>query len=787
MLKRILKSFWVNYAMIILALSLFSGLALDIVVAKNVVEKKVTKNVVVAKNVVETKVDSNRVEKLDSTVFIHKQLLGSKFKARNRTGSAYYLSPLELKKVGSIDINRILSSIPGVTVCEEDGFGLRPNISLRGTRAERSERISIMEDGILASPAPYSAPAAYYFPNAGRMHAVEVLKGSSQVQYGPFTTGGAINMVSTPIPEKFTLFANVSYGKYSSLKGHIYTGNMHKYWGYMIEYLRYSSDGFKYYDSQDIGNSVKNDKNKGAQTRGFVRNDFIAKFMVRNNKNSFVNQNLEFKFGFADEDSDETYLGLSSFDYERQPYLRYPGSMEDNMKNRHYQSVLTHSLNVGHKFSIISNVYYNHFFRNWYKLNDVRASYIKEDKYSIAAILNDPITLKRYFDILTGEVDNSEEALFVRANNRKYDSYGVQTKVDYKFTLRNFIFDSEWGIRYHKDSEDRFQWEDAYSMIDKKMNLVYKGVGGSQSNRITSAKALSTYFLLKTTYNNLTVTTGLRYEGVKLLKKDFGKHDPLRTGAHRLEIPNNSKTLIPSIGLNYKPFHFLNVFAGAHRGFSPPSAELYRKPEKSLNLELGTRLTLGELYLEAIGFYNHFRNMLGSDLSAAGGLGTLDQFDIGKAKVYGLESLLQCQILPKSWPLKLPVKIQYTFTETSMLNSFVAPSWGVVKPHDEIPYIYKHSISGSIGLEYNKFEIQFSARYKSDMRTSPGQGKLAERNMIPSSLIFDASSKYRITKKIAITLNAINLTNKVYLVSRHPSGYRPGHPFSFSGGVIVNL
>lgn len=129
-------------------------------------------------------IDRDTVYRLEEVVVSGRQILGSKFKARNRTGSAYYISPEEIRKFGYTDINRMLKAVPGVNMYEEDGFGLRPNISLRGTKAERSERISIMEDGILAAPAPYSAPAAYYFPNAARMEAVEVVKGSSQVHYG---------------------------------------------------------------------------------------------------------------------------------------------------------------------------------------------------------------------------------------------------------------------------------------------------------------------------------------------------------------------------------------------------------------------------------------------------------------------------------------------------------------------------------------------------------------------------------------------------------------------------
>lgn len=78
-----------------------------------------------------TSLDS--VQHIDEVLIKSTVLFGNKLIAQNRTGSAYYISPTELKKMGYIDINRVLKTVPGITIVEEEGFGLRPNISLRGT------------------------------------------------------------------------------------------------------------------------------------------------------------------------------------------------------------------------------------------------------------------------------------------------------------------------------------------------------------------------------------------------------------------------------------------------------------------------------------------------------------------------------------------------------------------------------------------------------------------------------------------------------------------------------
>ncbi|MDP6795404.1 MAG: TonB-dependent receptor plug domain-containing protein, partial [Verrucomicrobiota bacterium] len=187
-------------------------------------------------------------EELDP-VLVSGAIVGSKEGVKKITGSATYLDIDDLRVHSISDINSALRRVPGVYVRPEDGYGNFPNISLRGIDMGRSSKVTIMEDGILAAPAPYSAPSAYYSPTLERMSGLEVVKGSSQVKYGPHTTGGAINYLSTPIPEEITTYSKVYYGEYDEMVGHIYHGGKKDTdlgrVGYLVEGYYRNTEGFK--------------------------------------------------------------------------------------------------------------------------------------------------------------------------------------------------------------------------------------------------------------------------------------------------------------------------------------------------------------------------------------------------------------------------------------------------------------------------------------------------------------------------------------------------------------
>ncbi len=714
----------------------------------------------------DTIIENKEPEILDE-IILSNNILGSKFEVRNRTGSAYFLSPQDLQQFGYTDVNKVIRAVPGVSIVEEDGFGLRPNISIRGTSPERSSKITLMEDGVLIAPAPYSASSAYYFPTIGRIEDVEVLKGSSQIQYGPYTTGGAINMVSKQIPNDFSGDVRFTYGNYNSKSTEASLGHSTENFGFVTQFFNYNSDGFKSLD--------------GGGNTGFDKNDYLGKIRLNSDYDAKIFQSLTLKLEFSEEASNETYLGLTQDDFEDNPYRRYLSSAEDKMDTEHKQIQLDYLIKPLENLKIRATAYQNKFSRNWYKLNDVTV----DKKVSIGDVLDTPEDFPLEYEAIASMNDTENDVFGVKANNRNYESKGIQVVAN--FTFGNITFnDLEVGLRYHEDYEDRFQWVDKYGIQNQEMIRTTVARKGSDSNLINSAEAIATYVLYKLTWNKLTVTPGLRYENMTLMKKDYGKNDSDRTGIDLTTRENEVDVVIPGIGANFKFSNDLSIFGGVHRGFSPPGNQDGSDPENSTNYELGGRFSFAGITGELVGYYNDYTNLLGSDLAATGGSGSLDLFNAGAATVKGIEFILNYDFLRNgSGNLRFPVTFSYTLTNTRFDSDFDSQVeiYGEVSKGDQIPYIPENQFNVTASLEGNRFNLSLSGRYTDEFRTMAGTGTIPENFKIGSNFIVDAAARYFYTPRVTFFTNMMNVFDSKYEVARTPAGLRPGAPFMINAGV----
>ena len=420
-------------------------------------------------------------------------IIGKRADAADVPGSAHVIDSEELETYMNGDILRVLRTVPGVYIQEEEGFGLRPNIGIRGSGLDRSARIALLEDGVLIAPAPYAASSAYYFPTQRRMSAVEVLKGPAAVAVGPRTTGGAMNMISTPIPEAMGANLDVRGGDYSTLDAHINVGNRGERVSWLLETVQASNDGFKSIDGPVGGDT------------GYDVEDYIAKFQLDSDPASTVYQSLRVKLGFTDQVSNETYLGLTDADFLANPNRRYAASANDRFVSDHEQYQATYVIDAGRNWRGKITAYRNDFARNWYKMQSVGGE-------SLNDVLVDPSTFATEYGYLTGTT-SPDDAIQIRANNRTYISQGVQAKIEWNLGFGDTEVSLNTGVRLHEDEEDRFQHQDGYRMEDGALVLTTAAAGGSQTNRLSDADVTSFFVDAESSRRRLDIYAGHALRG----------------------------------------------------------------------------------------------------------------------------------------------------------------------------------------------------------------------------------------------------------------------------------
>lgn len=715
-------------------------------------------------------------------------VVGSSERAQAMPGAATFLGPQQIRQQSYADVNRVLRRAPGVYVREEDGFGLFPNISLRGVDTTRSAKVTMMEDGVLTAPAPYSAPAAYYSPNIARMDSVEVLKGSSQIRFGPHITGGVINFNSTPIPTEASAYVRTLYGQRNEIRVHAWGGDtVSGDWGsfgYLVEGFYRETDGFKRID-------LTPDFRDGNRT-GFSIGEPMLKLAYEPPTEMY--QRVEVKLGYSDIDADETYLGLSQADFRADPDRRYSASRFDNIQTEHTRSFVRHNIAPVDEVSVTTTLYYNKFRRNWFKLHDIAIqdgeSLRNVDLSRALAGIDDGLPL----EVLRGEAPGR---LRVRNNNRNYYLYGLESVLDYNFDIGPTAHEVAAGVRYHADRERRFQTDEFFTQeFNGTISDHTIGTPGAAGNRREKTQASAVYIQDTISFGPLAIVPGIRWEHLWLESDDFGA-SPQFSGEREFDM------VAGGVGATYDIHQEWILFGGVHRGFSPPdprAATLTRlKPETSTSTELGVRHTNPGIGLtaEATGFYTRFEDLI--VIQNVGGTGTGESENAGAVNSAGLE--LAATYDPgftQRWGFRNPYWANFTYTHAELRNDSDSQDPESIfaggKKGNRVPYIPEVALNLGTSLEIDRAELSLSGSYLDSVYTTASntreqvdsQGRPDARfGETDSAFLLDVATRVRLIENVFLIAGVQNAFDKRYIASRHPHGPRPGQPIFGYGAVEV--
>jgi Fe(3+) dicitrate transport protein len=702
-------------------------------------------------------------------------------------GAATLIDASELEAFATVDVSRALRRVPGTSLQAEDGYGLRPNISIRGTPSERSSRITLLEDNVLIAPAPYAAPAAYYFPSFGRINSVEVLKGPAAISQGPYTIGGALNLLSTPIPDRQSGQINMEAGSDNSWRTHAWYGNADTRVAWMVETQLWKSDGYQEIDRSKAGT-------------GLDKSDYLAKFRISSDPASNLYQYLDIKLQSSGEDSGQSYLGLSDQDFRDKPIRRYGLSALDQLHNTHDQIVLSWHIEPFDGLDLFVTAYNNNTARAWYKTEgidfDGSENSSEFDRTSWSSVINainsisaiDGLSSESLQAILDG-ADTLPGSIQIRNNAREYYSKGIQAGGNRQFDSGDAIHNMKFGIRMHRDQEDRMQRNDTYQQLEGALSLNDVGLQGNAGNRIQQAKAWSIFIQDRIELGRWTITPGLRYENIEQTRIDFGADPANPSGRAATDVKssrqNSEDFWLPGVGVLFGLNDQWSLIAGVHKGFSAPGDKQGVEAEESINYETGFRFQSGDLNVEAIAFFQDYRNLQGICTASSGtGCEIGDVFNGQAVSIPGLEFTLAQELAPES-SFSMPLQISYTWMD-ARFDSNIEDSkfFGDVVAGDPVPYIPDQQLFVSLGFEFGPWAAYLSGSYVDSVCTVASCGAFQKTD---SSTIFDLGVHYRLNNNLELFTVMENLTAQLDIAGRQPYGARPGKDRSWLLGARIDF
>jgi Fe(3+) dicitrate transport protein len=687
----------------------------------------------------------------EQVVVTASRLAGTPEAVERIPGAVEVISAETLETSRTFTSSEALRKASGVNVRDEEGFGLRPNIGIRGLNPTRSSKVLLLEDGLPLTYAPYGDNSSYYHPPIDRFETVEVLKGSGQILYGPTTVGGVVNYVTRNAPIKPSGFVTLTGGTRDYFNGHVNYGGTWGSTGLLFDYTRKQGEGAR------------------DNTRSGL-NDFSFKSVTTPTER----QAVTFKFNYYGEDSNVTYSGLREDEYRADP--RQNPFRNDFFYGDRFGASVAHAYVLNPDVVLTTTLYGSHFKRHWWRQSS-----------------NSGERPNRLRTLAGGDPDCTGMAdLNTTCGNqgrlRTYYFIGVEPRLHVNHKIFGVRSEADLGFRAHYETQERRQ---------ENGDLPTSRSGVIVENNSRKNQAYSGFVQNRFHFGDWTVTPGVRIEHI-----EFQRTNRLANAGAGVSGRTDLTQVVPGLGVSYSPGARLTVFAGAHRGFAPPRTEdiinnatggvIELDPELSWNYELGMRSApVDGVRLEATIFRMDYENQI-VPASLAGGVGaTLTNGGRTLHQGFEFTGRVDSGALFKS-SHNVYARVAYTFLPTARFTgvrlSSVSGFSTVSVSGNRLPYAPEHLLNANFGYSHPSGldtlleAVHVGSQFGDDLNTIAPTPD-GQRGLIPSYTVWNATVNYHVENlKTTFFVTSKNLFDRTYIVDR-ARGILPSSPRLVQAGL----
>lgn len=657
-----------------------------------------------------------------------------------------------------------LRKVSGIHVRDEEGFGLRPNVGIRGTLPTRSSKVLFLEDGLPLSFAPYGDNALYYHPPVERFESLEVLKGAGQIQYGPQTVAGVVNYITPNPPAKPTFDLRLEGGNTSFFGGGAGFGTtVGEKFGTVSNFNFKSGDGSR-------------------ENTHFKVYDFFTKATYAINSRNF----LTGKFTYFKEDSNLTYTGATEAEFAANPR----GNIFKNDFFNIFRAgfALQHAAVLAKNVNLTTGFYSGRFSRDWWRQSSNSSQ--RPNRLNV-----DP-DCRSLADLNT--TCGNEGRL------RDYLMFGIEPRLTAGFRLGDVRNEFTAGFRYHRENQDRRQ---------KSGDLPNSRDGVFVESNERKTAAVSAFVQNRFIIGDFAFTPGVRVE-----KIDSERTNRLANGGAGVTGEADVTEVIPGFGAAYSGLPRTTLFVGFHRGFAPPRVEdiitnsggvIELDSELSWNLEAGMRTRpVRGVELNATFFRNDYENQI-VPASVAGGT-TLTNGGETLQQGFEFGGQIDTGAIFRS-PHNVYVRTAYTYlptaefrgtrfssiTSASILDVYCPAARRVSTTRcstagNRLPYAPENLLTTSVGyahpVGFDGFieTVYIGRQFGDDLNAvnPPANGQLGA---IPAQTYVNATANFRVESwKTTFFVTGKNLFNRLFIVDR-TRGILPSQERLVMGGVKITF